>query len=464
MANLATWFSPSLQTISRSSGRSSVIAAAYRACTKLTDERIGITRDFTPKGKNGLAGNICIGILDDDISKLWNDAENAETRVNSTVARELMVPLASEWSDHERRECVRAIAQMLRDEYGVAVLASIHRPARDNKNDHAHILFTTRTVDADGVFGEKTRILDSAKTGEVKKMRERVCAIVNEHALANGSDWYVYAGKFANVLEDHIPTDHISIKHGKNQQALIDANREDVGQARIELGRVQKDFKSNTAKIAELTTHTAIAESSSSANQTADNSKVVPLEVPVYKIDLKRIPMPVAAIEARAQIEKAIGSRNLLRQHFEAWKDMRDQLLAKPPTPKYGFFGGPTASYKKAWAEHVKGVQGAKDSMAECTKKADGLVAYIQDPERQRLHTIYHDTNSHNAKVEVHEKQMAHEKECEWERIAQAQRERERLQESQTDWSARLQESNREMEARRERESATEYSSGGMGM
>lgn len=188
MSNLATWFTPSLQTISRSSGRSSVLAAAYRACIELTDERLGITRDFTPKGKHGLAANICIGIPDDDISKLWNDAEKKETRVNSTVARELMVPLSAEWNDNERRECVRDIAQMLRDKYGVAVLASIHRPNRDSKNDHAHILFTTRTVDAEGNFGKKTRILDDAKTGEVKKMREAVCEIVNTHARANGSD------------------------------------------------------------------------------------------------------------------------------------------------------------------------------------------------------------------------------------------------------------------------------------
>ena len=252
MPNLATWFTPSLQTISRSSGRSSVLAAAYRACVKLTDERIGITTDYTPKGKHGLAGNICIGIPGDDIGKLWNDAEKSETRVNSTVARELMIPLASEWSDHERRECVRAIAQMLRDEYGVAVLASIHRPARDNKNDHAHILFTTRTVDAEGNFGKKTRILDDAKTGEVKKMRERVCAIVNEHALANGSDWYVYAGKFADFLEDHIPTKHISISSGKNQRQYIEANRAEVGDAMAAIAKTKNRIAAIDAEIAHL--------------------------------------------------------------------------------------------------------------------------------------------------------------------------------------------------------------------
>ena len=464
MANLATWFTPSLQTISRSAGRSSVIAAAYRACTKLTDERLGITRDFTPKGKRGLAGNICIGIPNDDIKKLWNDAEKAETRVNSTVARELMIPLASEWSDHERRECVRAIAQMLRDEYGVAVLASIHRPAKDNNNDHAHVLFTTRTVDANGEFGEKTRILDSAKTGEVKKMREAVCAIVNEHAIANGSDWYVYAGKFADILEDYIPTTHISIAHGKNQQTLIDANKEDVKEARAVVAKTKSQIAVNDAKIAELITQATIAESSQNATQKADNSKVVPFEVPVSKIDLKRIPMPAAAIEARVQIEKATISRNMLRQSFEAWKEMRDQLLENPPTPKYGFFGGPTSSYKKAWAKHVEEVQGAKDSMAECKDKATRLVAYIRDRERQTLHTIYHDTNSHNEKVEVHEKHMAQEQEREWERMAQAQHAREREQESRVDWSASLNESIREMEARREQTTATECGSGGMGI
>ena len=222
MPSLATWFTPSLQTISRSAGRSSVLAAAYRACTKLTDERLGKTTDYTPKGKHGLAGNIYVGIPNNDIGLLFNNAEKAETRVNSTVARELMMPLSAEWNDHERRECVRDIAQMLRDKYGVAVLASIHRPARDNNNDHVHILFTTRTVAVDGAFGEKTRILDDAKTGEVKKMREAVCEIVNTHARANGNDWYVYAGKFADVLEDHIPTKHISISNGKNQRKYIE--------------------------------------------------------------------------------------------------------------------------------------------------------------------------------------------------------------------------------------------------
>lgn len=460
MPNLATWFTPSLQTISRSAGRSSVLAAAYRACEKLTDERLGITSDYTPKGKHGLAGNICVGIPNDDIGLLFNNGEKAETRANSTVARELMVPLSSEWSDHERSECVRAIAQHLRDEYGVAVLASIHRPAIDNNNDHAYILFTTRTVDAEGIFGKKTRILDDAKTGEVKKMREAVCAIVNEHAIANGSDWYVYAGKFADVLEDHIPTKHISITNGKNQREYIEANRTNVREAVAEITKIQIGIASIDAEIKALQAHASIAESSQDAAPKADKSKAVLTEVQVVKIDLKRIEIPAEASEAKKQIEKAIFSRQTLHQQFTAWKEMHEQRLANSPTPEYGFFGRPKASYKQALVEHAEDLKAAKEGMTECRKRATALINFIKNSERQRLNNVYHEITTYNAQVEEHEKQMAQQQERERERIEQAQRERN----EKVDWSASLNESIREMEARRERISVTEYSSGGMGM
>ena len=47
--SLATWFTPSLQTISRSAGRSAVAAAAYRACVKLIDQTTGLIHDYTKK-------------------------------------------------------------------------------------------------------------------------------------------------------------------------------------------------------------------------------------------------------------------------------------------------------------------------------------------------------------------------------------------------------------------------------
>lgn len=256
MSNLATWFTPSLQTISRSSGRSAVAASAYRACTLIHDERTGITHDFTPKAKNGLVKNICVGIKDNDLKKFWNNAERAENRANSTVARELMLPLPNEWTNEQNEKCVIEIAQMLNAKYHVGVQASIHK-APAGKNKHVHMMFSTREIDEynyqNGGFGKKTRILDDLKTGEVKKLREAIADIVNLHAQQNGNDWYVYAGKFSDVIKDHIPTHHISISHGKKQKEYIDLNREDVAKAKLELKKLQHQINTIDEKISELT-------------------------------------------------------------------------------------------------------------------------------------------------------------------------------------------------------------------
>lgn len=258
MPSLATWFTPSLQTISRSSGRSAVAASAYRACTLLHDERTGITHDFTPKAKNGLAKNICVGIKDNDIATFWNNAERAEIRATkATVARELMLPLADEWTDEQNEKCVLEIAQMLNDRYHVGVQADIHRPSRGSKNKHVHMLFSTREIDEynfpNGGFGKKTRILDEGlKNGEVKRLREAVAEIVNRHAQQNGNDWFVTAGKYAEHIKDHVPTHHISVNHGKKQKEYIDLNRAEVKEARNEISKLQKQIDDIDEKIEAL--------------------------------------------------------------------------------------------------------------------------------------------------------------------------------------------------------------------
>ncbi len=243
--SLAVWFTPSLQTISRSAGRSAVAAAAYRACVKLIDQTTGLIHDYTKK--KGHVETILIGAS--DISELWNKAELAETRKNSTVARELMLPLPDQWTDNERRECVRDIAQHLRDTYGVAVSGSIHAPNRHDRNNHVHMMFTTRTVDELGNFGKKTRILDDMKTGEVSKLREAICKIVNSHAEKLDSDFYVYAGKFSDIDKNHIPTKHIPITAGKDYRAAITAQNTQV---KIHLANVATHEKKAELLKAEL--------------------------------------------------------------------------------------------------------------------------------------------------------------------------------------------------------------------
>lgn len=216
--SLATWFTPSLQTISRAKGRSATAAAAYRACVKLADKLTGVIHDY--RAKRGHVETILIGAT--NIAQLWNDAEAAEKRKDSTVARELMLPLPDQWTDNERRECVRDIAQHLRNTYGVAVASSIHAASKHDRNNHVHMMFTTRIVDEHGVFGKKTRILDEGlKNGEIKNLREAICKIVNEHAERLNSDFYVYAGKFSDIDLSHIPQKHIPIQAGKGYREFV---------------------------------------------------------------------------------------------------------------------------------------------------------------------------------------------------------------------------------------------------
>ena len=167
----------SVKTIKRSAGRTATAAAAYRVGERIECQREGRVHDYTrkqgieetfivaPEGAPGWA---------QDRSKLWNEAEASETRRNSVTAREWELALPSEISDEDRSLITRQFAEELVSRYGVAVDVAIHAPHRegDQRNHHAHVLTSTRKLEAGG-FTAKTRILDSAKTGgvEIEQMR-----------------------------------------------------------------------------------------------------------------------------------------------------------------------------------------------------------------------------------------------------------------------------------------------------
>lgn len=164
----------SMKVFSRSKGQSAPAAAAYRLGVVMADERTGQTHDYRAK-RHGVEYAATVGWDDSDPAGLWNAAEAAEKRKNSAVARESTIAIPAEFSADERARLARGYALWLRDQYGVAATVAVHKPDRrgDERNYHAHVLFTTRTVDDAGEFGAKTRILDDHKTGsaEVERMR-----------------------------------------------------------------------------------------------------------------------------------------------------------------------------------------------------------------------------------------------------------------------------------------------------
>ena len=188
----------SVKPISRKGGRSATAASAYRAAELVHDETTGQTFDYTRKqGVEHTEIVLPVEAARQDINwardreALWNAAERAENRSNSRVAREYELALPHEMNHGQRVELVRTFSQDIADRYGVAVDFAIHAPHRegDERNYHAHVLSTTRTVEPGGL-GEKAQIEWSdgnrRKAGlepaaqEITHIRERWAELTNE--------------------------------------------------------------------------------------------------------------------------------------------------------------------------------------------------------------------------------------------------------------------------------------------
>ena len=147
--------------ISRSQGRSATAAIAYRVAVRIEDRRTGLVFDYAARGGVDHAEILAPNHAPDwvrDRSELWNRVEESETRKNSQVAREVRVALPDELTHAQRVALVRDYAQAQFVDRGMVADIALHAPGRegDERNHHAHILLTTREVDAEG-FTTKNR-------------------------------------------------------------------------------------------------------------------------------------------------------------------------------------------------------------------------------------------------------------------------------------------------------------------
>ena len=152
----------SMKAVSRSGGRSAVAAAAYRAGAEITDERTGLTHDYTRKGGVVHAEVLLPEGGSADRAELWNAVEAKHKRGDAVVAREIEIALPAELTDAQRKELAVSYGREVADRYGVAVDVAIHRPSRDGdeRNHHAHLLVSACHVDHDMKMGAKAVELD----------------------------------------------------------------------------------------------------------------------------------------------------------------------------------------------------------------------------------------------------------------------------------------------------------------
>jgi Ti-type conjugative transfer relaxase TraA len=171
-----------VKVIGRKSGSSAVASAAYRAGSRLRDERLDRSHDFS--GKRGVVHSEVM--LPEnapqawrDRERLWNDVEAFEVRKDAQLAREVEFALPREMTQGQGIELARDFVRGEFVDRGVIADLNVHWDMAEDgmPKPHAHVMVTMRVVDENG-FGQKVR--EWNRTEMVERWRERWAELANE--------------------------------------------------------------------------------------------------------------------------------------------------------------------------------------------------------------------------------------------------------------------------------------------
>ena len=230
----------SVKTVSRATGRSAPAAAAYRTASRIENQRDGIVHDYTRR--SGVETSFIVAPAGaawaQDRSALWNAVVAAEKRKDAKVAREYELALPHELTPNARRALTAGFAREVVSRFGVVADVAIHapHPEGDQRNWHAHVLTTTRVVEAAGL-GAKTRELDVVQTSgpAVEALRALWAVQVNRALERIQSEARVDHRSYARRGEDLVATQHLGPaaagieRKAARQQAQGQAGRDEVG-------------------------------------------------------------------------------------------------------------------------------------------------------------------------------------------------------------------------------------------
>ena len=133
-------------------------ASAYRAGTKVYDDELGETFDYTKK--RGVVFSevlLCANAPQEftDREKMWNSVQAIEKAKNSQLCREVEVALPVELSREEQVRLVREYIQENFTSKGMCADWALHD--KGDGNPHAHILLTVRPIKSNGEWGAKRK-------------------------------------------------------------------------------------------------------------------------------------------------------------------------------------------------------------------------------------------------------------------------------------------------------------------
>jgi Ti-type conjugative transfer relaxase TraA len=175
-----------VKVIGRKSGASAVASAAYRSGSRMRDERLDRSHDFS--AKRGVVHSEVM--LPEnapeawrDRERLWNDVEAFEIRKDAQLAREVEFAIPREMSEAQGIELARDFVRSEFVDRGMIADLNVHWDVAEDgmPKPHAHVMLTMRQVNGDGDengFGQKVR--DWNRTEMVERWRERWADLANE--------------------------------------------------------------------------------------------------------------------------------------------------------------------------------------------------------------------------------------------------------------------------------------------
>jgi len=248
----------SAKIVCRSRGQSAVASAAYRARTRLLDERMGKTFDYTRRG-----GCIRSEILAPDNApdwmrdreQLWNAVEKVEKRKDIQLARSLDIALPHELSLDHNIELLRDFIQEQFVDKGMIADIAIHAPGGkgDTRNIHAHILLTTREIAGPG-FGLKAR--EWNREEELEEWRKAWADHANRVLEREGFEERIDHRSLVDQGIDRTPTTHIGPAGKQMEQRGKPSDRarqyRNIEAANDDLALAKKELRASEKRLVEL--------------------------------------------------------------------------------------------------------------------------------------------------------------------------------------------------------------------
>src|SRR5271168_2943742 len=175
-----------VKVIGRKSGSSAVASAAYRSGSRLRDERLDRSHDFS--SKRGVVHSEVMLPENapqawSDRERLWNDVEAFEIRKDAQLAREVEFAIPREMSERDGIELARDFVRGEFVDRGMIADLNVHWDITEDgmPKPHAHVMLTMRQVNVKGDengFGQKVR--EWNRTEMVERWRERWAALAKE--------------------------------------------------------------------------------------------------------------------------------------------------------------------------------------------------------------------------------------------------------------------------------------------